>query len=282
MEQLERCFCPSRKFNRHESLEIDETTLEFVETAVKSGESSEEELTELVESLFPWLSGKVERSGLSARILIYREELSSENSNLARKNVVGDCQNAIEFVMTRRDSDCATVESLESLHTVPDESNEATSSEIEFLRGLCGVSDASQDKPLSYLLTQKAFGDLQEAARLLIDTSVEALNAELRADEQRRAERAKAEKDAEFTARERVLGKFHEVPDDSVAYVKVKNQKPNKSTTTLNESKVRYLDGKVVATNGAKYIEVQTKEDWDGGSRGRVKTKGKRGTGWAT
>ncbi|OQR99752.1 hypothetical protein ACHHYP_20186 [Achlya hypogyna] len=43
---------------------------------------------------------------------------------------------------------------------------------------------------------------------------------------------------------------------------------------------VRYLESKVVTTNGQKYVE-EKQEVYDGGSRGRVKTKGKRGKGWA-
>ncbi|RHY33698.1 hypothetical protein DYB32_004171 [Aphanomyces invadans] len=39
---------------------------------------------------------------------------------------------------------------------------------------------------------------------------------------------------------------------------------------------VRYLDSKVVTTTGKKFVE-EKKEVYDGGSRGRVKTKGKRG-----
>jgi hypothetical protein len=46
-------------------------------------------------------------------------------------------------------------------------------------------------------------------------------------------------------------------------------------------SRVRYLDGAPVTTKGEKYVVVSQKEEWDGGSRGRVKTKGKRGVGFA-
>ena len=45
--------------------------------------------------------------------------------------------------------------------------------------------------------------------------------------------------------------------------------------------RVRYRYGVPVTTNGAKYITESLKEEWDGGSRGRVKTKGKRGAGFA-
>lgn len=44
-------------------------------------------------------------------------------------------------------------------------------------------------------------------------------------------------------------------------------------------SAVRFRDGAVVTTKGEKYI-TEKKEEWDGGSRGRVKSKGKRGVGW--
>lgn len=45
--------------------------------------------------------------------------------------------------------------------------------------------------------------------------------------------------------------------------------------------RVRYLEGAAVTTKGEKYVVVSQKEEWDGGSRGKVKTKGKRGVGFA-
>ena len=53
---------------------------------------------------------------------------------------------------------------------------------------------------------------------------------------------------------------------------------------TKGEKEVRWVDGKkVVLRKGQKKILVPLhgeKEDWDGGSRGKVKSKGKRGVGW--
>ncbi|GIL70269.1 hypothetical protein Vretifemale_1098 [Volvox reticuliferus] len=46
------------------------------------------------------------------------------------------------------------------------------------------------------------------------------------------------------------------------------------------QSTVRYLDGRVVTTKGEKFIIEKTGEEWDGGSRGKVYTKGKRGKGF--
>lgn len=48
---------------------------------------------------------------------------------------------------------------------------------------------------------------------------------------------------------------------------------------TKKQTSVRFRDGAVVSTKGEKFI-IEKKEEWDGGSRGRVKSKGKRGVGW--
>jgi hypothetical protein len=42
---------------------------------------------------------------------------------------------------------------------------------------------------------------------------------------------------------------------------------------------VRYRDDRLVSTRGEKFIVEQVGQDWDGGSKGKVYTKGKRGKG---
>jgi hypothetical protein len=47
------------------------------------------------------------------------------------------------------------------------------------------------------------------------------------------------------------------------------------------QGRVRYRDGVAVAFKGEKVvIEKDPKDDYDGGSRGKVKMKGKRGPGF--
>ncbi|EFJ50928.1 hypothetical protein VOLCADRAFT_88352 [Volvox carteri f. nagariensis] len=53
-----------------------------------------------------------------------------------------------------------------------------------------------------------------------------------------------------------------------------------KQDQQAQKPKVRYLDGRVVSTKGEKFIIEKTSEEWDGGSRGKVYTKGKRGKGF--
>ena len=43
---------------------------------------------------------------------------------------------------------------------------------------------------------------------------------------------------------------------------------------------VRYRDGFPVASKGEKHIEEARKEEWNGGSSGKIFTKGKRGKGF--
>lgn len=52
--------------------------------------------------------------------------------------------------------------------------------------------------------------------------------------------------------------------------------KPNEED---QPKKIRYHDNNIVTTKGEKYV-LEKKEEWDGGSRGKVKTKGKRGKGF--
>ncbi|ETW08803.1 hypothetical protein, variant [Aphanomyces invadans] len=65
--------------------------------------------------------------------------------------------------------------------------------------------------------------------------------------------------------------------DQEVKVPRSPSQKPVKvKVRAASSQQVRYLDSKVVTTTGKKFVE-EKKEVYDGGSRGRVKTKGKRG-----
>lgn len=45
------------------------------------------------------------------------------------------------------------------------------------------------------------------------------------------------------------------------------------------QNQVRYREGQVVTAKGEKYVVEKAGQDWDGGSKGKVFTKGKRGKG---
>jgi hypothetical protein len=52
------------------------------------------------------------------------------------------------------------------------------------------------------------------------------------------------------------------------------------STDGASKKGVRYRDGFPVVSKGEKHVAIPCKEEWDGGSSGKVMTKGKRGKGF--
>ena len=46
------------------------------------------------------------------------------------------------------------------------------------------------------------------------------------------------------------------------------------------QNQVRYREGQIVTAKGEKYVVEKVGPDWDGGSTGKVVTKGKRGKGF--
>lgn len=76
----------------------------------------------------------------------------------------------------------------------------------------------------------------------------------------------------------RTLASRHEDASPPLSAAPPKPYQPLEITT----SKIRYLDDQVISTKGERYVlqDKNKKPEWDGGSRGKVKTKGKRGKGF--
>ncbi|KAI8111423.1 hypothetical protein M9435_003924 [Picochlorum sp. BPE23] len=83
-----------------------------------------------------------------------------------------------------------------------------------------------------------------------------------------------------------IVSKYHlqAVPSDPLTSTRkattLKFPKGDEEGKNKKKAQIRFRDGAVVSTKGEKYIVENTLPEWDGGSRGRVKMKGKRGTGW--
>lgn len=104
------------------------------------------------------------------------------------------------------------------------------------------------------------------------------------AKEARRALRA-AERAADEAARARLLEKF-----DATAVVASGESSSGRGLPVRlwgeetgkkggGKQQQRFRDGVAVTSKGEKYITIKEGEEWDGGSRGRVVLKGKRGAG---
>lgn len=162
----------------------------------------------------------------------------------------------------------------------PHQPNEEEDEERLFLKTLsevCGVE--GEDDTLMYLCRRVVLSqDVEECARWVLDHGFDSLKAKKLEHDRVKARQDVAQAQSEESARARVLTRFDEQECDSVK-ARPKTAKPVRATG--EESKLRFLDSKVVSTKGGKFIEIKDKDDWDGGSRGRVKTKGKRGPGYA-
>ncbi|GLI58917.1 hypothetical protein VaNZ11_000701 [Volvox africanus] len=160
-----------------------------------------------------------------------------------------------------------------------------TSSVVEELKALC--SEVVSEAFLQYALERKFHMDAEALAAWLLDSdraelqSAEALWEQQRERELQNEESARLLKERN---KQQILQKFDLrpviQPKDSKKVGKALPPSDLWTGKQAQQSTVRYLDGRVVTTKGEKFIIEKTAEDWDGGSRGKVYTKGKRGKGF--
>ncbi|KAG2445680.1 hypothetical protein HXX76_000288 [Chlamydomonas incerta] len=162
----------------------------------------------------------------------------------------------------------------------------APSAVVRELAALC--SGAVPDGFLVYALERKYYGDAEGLAAWLLDASpVDLREATEEWEELRNQEAAEAE-DARLLKehnKKQILSKFDlrpvTAPKDPRKVAKgVSAPDAFIGKEAEAQKKVRYLDGRVVSNKGEKFIIEKTGEEWDGGSRGKVYTKGKRGKGF--
>ena len=155
--------------------------------------------------------------------------------------------------------------------------------EEAFLRGLCGPT-----VPLSYLrhvVSEVCGGSVAEAADYIVEAGAGLAGRARAWEEAEAAARRESEAEAEAVAREKrkLVDKFlYQSARGPAATVLPGNKGPLLSRKErARQPEVRYRDGKAVACRaGEKYITEKVGEEWDGGSRGKVITKGKRGVGY--
>ena len=164
---------------------------------------------------------------------------------------------------------------------------EVSASDVAMLREL---KPALSEELCAHVLRRCA-GDSATAAELLFSADEAALEAELEAEVRATHEREQAQRKAELKAvkqaRKRAIDRNDAVRDFAadgdalqLSAPRLPYTQSRKDALKGSSGGTRYLDGQVVAHKGEKFITVSEKEEWDGGSRGRVKTKGKRGPGY--
>ncbi|KAG8468329.1 hypothetical protein KFE25_013412 [Diacronema lutheri] len=135
-----------------------------------------------------------------------------------------------------------------------------------------------------HVLRARCRGDKHEAAEYLLQMGVDELDALATQLERERARAAQADDAARRRERESkrsLVGRYEHVAVGGAA----PPREPHGSARGKSErpaAEVRYRDGAVASVaKGQKFVVEDTRPEWDGGSRGTVKTKGKRGKGFA-
>mmetsp|Transcript_7136 Transcript_7136/g.12295 ORF Transcript_7136/g.12295 Transcript_7136/m.12295 type:complete len:300 (+) Transcript_7136:133-1032(+) len=136
---------------------------------------------------------------------------------------------------------------------------------------------------LAYKLCRCFCGDIQAAVDWLLASDLAADEAVWKAAQASQQQYLMEQAAADKKMKKQVLDRF-----DMLA-IKMADTSSRKAQPQLNvlggaqqASKVRYREGQVVASRGEKFvIEKSGLPEWDGGSTGKVKTKGKRGKGFA-
>jgi hypothetical protein len=150
---------------------------------------------------------------------------------------------------------------------------------------LCELAPELTAPFMSHLLRSRFRGDASACACWLMEAGEEERReAQSAFTEPRRGVSAAAALDvasdesAEETAalRALILSRYDLVqnaaaPHNPVAWGTGKGDEP---------SRVRYHEGEIATRSGEKYVTTKLTPEWDGGSRGKVKTKGKRGPGF--
>jgi hypothetical protein len=127
---------------------------------------------------------------------------------------------------------------------------------------------------------------LQAALEQLLDLGEEAVRtreAAWQKQKQAGEEEARKQQELDRRAKAATLQRFDLVAIPKLAGKKKQEAVPlplTTSTSSVSDSKVRFRDGQAVSFKGEKFVIERTGDEWDGGSRGKVYTKGKRGKGF--
>lgn len=167
----------------------------------------------------------------------------------------------------------------------PRTSNEADAhadpAALSALRELC--SGSISDKFLAFVLVKRCCNDMESAATWLIEQDAGAAEAHWRLEREEELQVAQESERARQKSKAALLARFdlQAVPQPTEG----KKERHVEAWTAGKQQKqppgkVRYRDGVVVSCSGEKYIVQKTTPDYDGGSRGKVYTKGKRGKGF--
>lgn len=151
------------------------------------------------------------------------------------------------------------------------------------LRDMFGSLD---DGFLAHVLASEGGGSLQEAATWMLECEdLPAAQEAWQHSLQRAQDEQQQEAVAQAQAKKLIVQRFLLQPVPNGSNGDGKGRPPplkawGAGSSGESKCKARYREGAVVTSRGEKYIIEKQGEEWDGGSRGKVVSKGKRGKGF--
>eukprot|EP00877_Chromochloris_zofingiensis_P001170 jgi/Chrzof1/11053/Cz05g21250.t1 len=164
-----------------------------------------------------------------------------------------------------------------------DSQQQASANEVAALMDMCQCS-VSREFITSVLLEQ-CKGNVEAAADWLIECEdIASAVRHWRADKEQQQE---ADQQSAFEQKRKKQDLLHRFDLQAVPASDTSKKRQDKplqlwppSKQNQPAAKVRYRDGQIATSKGEKYVIEKIGEEWDGGSKGKVYTKGKRGKGF--
>ena len=227
----------------------------------------------------------VDERGVDGLVEVVVEIVKKFDEGGGQENECGDAMTVAPI--ENDDAVCCSTGEGEGQEEEEQEEDEEVMALLESL--LCIQNSGRREGRREYLYNEYLIHgrDIDETANALLSKSSEDIESGIDACARRRDVGGSDGLDGGLKAS--IVSKYHlqAVSSGGALKPKKKKQRDEYMASVLcggkedpSKGKVRFRDGAIVSTRGEKYIIEKTKEEWDGGSRGRVKSKGKRGVGW--
>eukprot|EP00873_Tetraselmis_striata_P012437 jgi/Tetstr1/432701/TSEL_022068.t1 len=157
---------------------------------------------------------------------------------------------------------------------------EEKEAKVDTLLGLC--PPAASRAYIAHVLRDSFQGDIELAAQWVLEHDVLAKGEEWQAAEKAAAARREKEQREHAKEKKRLAERYQFQRVSANASGKqapVRMWEPSEPQEA-KKAQVRYNNNEIVSRKGEKYVTQSLKEDWNGGSTGKVYTKGKRGKGY--
>ena len=207
-------------------------------------------------------------------------------------------EDAINITQTRSEAHPHTETETRETEISSSTTASSSSSEVGLLASLCPCP--CPEDFLADLLFKKCNGELQSAANRILEASPASFQTEIAAWETKQNQSHRTVNTTDRASlvetlkpdeelRRSIIARFHleAVPQNAdgtrcviTAWGSSQQQQKQQQGSSTGAGKMRYRDGVLVSTKGEKFLIEKPAPEWDGGSKGRVKSKRKGGVGW--